>query len=69
MKPVVIGQIVIAIALTVLILMQSQGTGLGSGFGGSSETYHTKRGVEKVVFTATIVLVVIFTILSVLALL
>ena len=69
MNVIVAGQIIVSVLLTILILMQSQGTGLGSGFGGSSETYHTRRGIEKVVFTSTIMLAVIFTVLSILSLL
>ena len=69
MNVIVAGQIIVSVLLTILILMQSQGTGLGSGFGGSSETYHTRRGIEKVVFTSTIILAVIFTVLSILSLL
>ena len=69
MNVIVAGQIIVSVLLTILILMQSHGTGLGSGFGGSSETYHTRRGIEKVVFTSTIILAVIFTVLSILSLL
>lgn len=58
-------QIVVAILLTGAILLQSQGTGLGSSWGGGGETYHTRRGVEKVIFYATIVLAVLFTVSSI----
>jgi preprotein translocase subunit SecG len=60
-------QIIIAIALTAVILLQAKGTGLGSTFGGQSQMYHTKRGVEKVVFTATIILAIIFIIISIIS--
>jgi len=53
-------QIIIAILLVVVILLQVKGVGLGSTFGGGGEFYKTKRGVEKVIFTATIVLAVLF---------
>lgn len=43
-----------------MVLLQAQGTGLGSNWGTSSESYHTKRGVEKVVFYLTIALIVLF---------
>jgi protein translocase SecG subunit len=69
MNAINIGQIIVAVVLTVLILMQSQGTGLSSTFSGGGESYHTKRGMEKVIFKATIALAVIFTVLSILALL
>ncbi|MBU0978488.1 MAG: preprotein translocase subunit SecG [Patescibacteria group bacterium] len=59
---------VLAVILVALILLQAQGSGLGSTWGGGGETYHTKRGVEKVVFYLTIVGVITFTLVSVLAL-
>ncbi len=55
-----IGQIVVAVLLVTVVLMQNRGTRLSGIFGGSSSVYRTKRGVEKVLFTATIVLAVLF---------
>lgn len=49
-----------AVLLIVTILLQQRGSGLGSGIGGTGMEYSTKRGVEKGVFYATIVLVVLF---------
>ncbi len=57
-------QIVISILLIGTVLLQSQGTGLGSTWGGGGESYHTKRGVERVVFVATIILSILFGIIS-----
>ena len=59
-----IAQIVIAILLMVSILMQNRGAGLGGIFGGSGGVYLTKRGLEKKLFITTIVLAVIFILLS-----
>lgn len=59
-------QIAVSIALIAVILLQAKGTGLGSTFGGQSQMYHSKRGVEKVVFTLTIILSITFVILSIL---
>jgi preprotein translocase subunit SecG len=59
-----IAQIVVAIALMVAILMQNRGAGLGGVFGGSGGVYLTKRGLEKKLFIATIVLAAIFLLLS-----
>jgi preprotein translocase subunit SecG len=59
-----IAQIVIAILLMAAILMQNRGSGLGGVFGGSGGVYLTKRGLEKKLFIATIVLAVIFILLS-----
>lgn len=61
-----ITQIIVSILLVSFILLQAQGTGLGRVFGGSGASYHTKRGVERVLFGGTIVLVVVFMGLSVL---
>lgn len=58
-------QIVLATLITGAILLQAQGTGLGSTWGGGGETYHTRRGVEKVVFVFTIVAVAIFGLVSI----
>lgn len=58
-------QMVTSVLVIVTILLQAQGTGLGSTWGGGGETYHTKRGLEKVLFYATIALIVIFTIASI----
>ncbi|MFA6215887.1 MAG: preprotein translocase subunit SecG [Patescibacteria group bacterium] len=53
-------QIISAILLIIAILIQNKGTGLGAAFGGSGNVYRTKRGLEKNLFIATIVLAVIF---------
>jgi len=53
-------QVISAVLLIAAILMQQRGTGLGSAFGGGSEIYRTKRGVEKILFISTIVLSVLF---------
>jgi protein translocase SecG subunit len=60
-----IAQIVISIILIVLILLQERSSGLSGVFGGSeSEFYSKRRGLERLIFIATIVLIVIFGILS-----
>ena len=58
-------QSVLSVLIVVSILLQSQGSGLGSTWGGGSETYHTKRGVEKVLFNLTIIFIVLFAIISI----
>ena len=48
-------------ALMILaILLQQRGASLGAGFGGSGELYTTRRGIDKNLFDATIVLAVLF---------
>ncbi|BFD24739.1 MAG: preprotein translocase subunit SecG [Candidatus Parcubacteria bacterium] len=61
-----IAQLVISIFLILAVLLQNRGTGLGSTFGGSGGVYLTKRGLEKKLFIATIVLAVLFFVVSVL---
>ncbi len=57
-------QIIIPILLIVSILLQNRGTGLGSTFGGGGGVYLTKRGLEKKLFIATIVLAILFFLVS-----
>lgn len=64
LKTLQIIQMVIAVSLIIAILMQSRGTGLSGIFGGSSNVYKTKRGLEKKLFIATIILSVLFFIIS-----
>ncbi len=65
-KFILIVQIVIAIFLIICILIQSQSSGLGSSFGSNSgAAYRSKRGMEKIIFMATIVLAVFFLLLSI----
>lgn len=49
-----------AVALTGVILLQNRSAGLGSAFGGSSEGFHVRRGGEKRLFQATVVLSSLF---------
>ena len=60
-----IAQIVLSIALVLAILFQVRGGGLGGIFGQASTVFRTKRGVEKTLFQLTIVLVVLFIIISI----
>lgn len=53
-------QLVSAVLLVIVILLQNRGTGLGAAFGGEGNVYRTKRGLESVLFKATIVLAVVF---------
>ncbi len=61
-------QIVLAVALIMTILLQVRGGGLGGIFGQADSVYRTRRGVEKTLFQLTIVLVVLFIIISIVAL-
>jgi preprotein translocase subunit SecG len=63
-----VAQIVLAVIITAFVLLQAQGSGLGSTWGGGGETFHTRRGVEKVIFTATIVAIILFAGVSIVSL-
>ena len=60
-----IAQIVLSIALVMAILLQVRGGGLGGIFGQADTVFRTKRGVERTLFQLTIVLVVLFIIVSI----
>ncbi|HEX8974835.1 MAG TPA: preprotein translocase subunit SecG [Patescibacteria group bacterium] len=65
MKAIAIAQIIVAIALMVSILLQNRGSGLSSTFGGDFGGYYTKRGMEKFLFYASIVLGITFIVLAI----
>lgn len=62
-------QIVLAIALTLAVILQQSGNGVGGAFGGDnfSAGFHTRRGFEKGLFYATIVIGILFIISALLA--
>jgi protein translocase SecG subunit len=55
-------QMALAILLGASILLQQTGAGLGEAFGGSGDVVgmHTRRGPEKLLFQATIVISILF---------
>ena len=57
-------QIIIALLLMLVILLQGRGAGLSNIFGGASNVYRTKRGLEKKLFIITIILAVLFFLVS-----
>lgn len=64
-KYLAFSQIIVSVLLIIFILLQAQGgTGLGATWSGGGETYHTRKGIEKVVFYATMVGIVIFIAIS-----
>lgn len=64
-------QIILSVILVAGILMQSSAAGLGGAIGGGSDNvdagYHTRRGAEKVLFNGTIVVAIMFMIVSVIS--
>ena len=56
-----IAQVIISIALITTILFQRRGASLGATFGGGGGGgYYQKRGAEKLLFNASIVLSMLF---------
>jgi preprotein translocase subunit SecG len=59
-----LAEIVVSVALILVIILQARGSGFGGALGGSSSFFRTRRGTEKTLFQLTIVLVVIFILIS-----
>lgn len=55
-------QIALSLLLIMGIVLQQRGAGLGGAFGGDNyaSTFYKRRGAEKFLFNATIVLAVLF---------
>jgi preprotein translocase subunit SecG len=62
-----IAQIIIAVIVIVLILLQERSAGMTGILGGGDAggVYQTRRGLERIIFYSTIVLVIVFAALSV----
>lgn len=58
--------IISAILMILLIILQQRGASLGAGFGSSGELYTKRRGIDKSLFDATVILAVVF-VLSIIA--
>ncbi len=59
-------QVIISVLLIAVVMVQNKSAGLSATFGGSAPIQTSKRGAEKIVYMATIVLAVLF-VLSALA--
>lgn len=59
-------QIIVSVTLILVVLLQVKGSGFGAALGGMSGggVYRTKRGLEKTLFQATILLVIVFIFVS-----
>lgn len=65
-------QIILSILLIIAILLQRTGTGIEGALGGGESNAgvgHTRRGSEKFIFHATIVLAILFALSAILAIL
>ena len=55
-----IAQVIVSVLMIITILMQSTGSALGSVFGGDSNVYKSKRGMESFLHWASVVLAILF---------
>ena len=55
-------EIVLALLLIIGVVLQQRGAGLGGAFGGDNfaSTFYKRRGAEKFLFNATIVISILF---------
>ncbi len=54
-------QVILSVLLSLSILLQQRGTGLSATFGGTGGGFYTsKRGAEKVLYNASVVLGILF---------
>jgi preprotein translocase subunit SecG len=59
-------QLIVSTVLVLVILMQVRETGSGL-FGSGQATFRTRRGLEKTLFQFTIVLAVVFLVMSIIS--
>jgi preprotein translocase subunit SecG len=62
-----VAQMIVAVVLIIALLLQVRGGGLGGVFGQQTGAYRTKRGMERTLFRMTIVMMVIFVLISIFA--
>lgn len=55
-----IAMLVSAGLMVLCILLQARGASLGAGFGASGELFTTRRGTDRSLYEATIILAVVF---------
>lgn len=60
-----IAHIVVTVLMIALILLQNRSGSQGGFLSGAGETFQARRGAEKVIFVATIILAVLFVILTI----
>lgn len=52
--------LVSGVLVMLLVLLQARGASLGAGFGSSGELFTTRRGIDKSLHEATIVITIVF---------
>jgi protein translocase SecG subunit len=57
-----VAQITLAVLLIASVLLQARGSSVGGAFGGGDggSTFYTRRGGEKMLFNATVVISILF---------
>lgn len=56
--------IILSILIVLFILIQGKGAGLGSAWGGKGEFFQTRRGIEKITLRLTVLLIILFFLVS-----
>ncbi len=59
-----IAEIIVSVFLILVLLLQTRGAGFTGTFSSDSSVFRTRRGIEKTLFQLTIVLAVVFVIIS-----
>lgn len=59
-----ITEIIVSVFLIISVLLQNRAEGLGKMFGGGGEVFRTRRGLEKFLYYATIILAIFWAFLS-----
>jgi preprotein translocase subunit SecG len=60
-------QIFVSLVLIAVLLLQARGSGFSATFNSDSSIYRTRRGVERTLFNVTIILAVVFVVVSILS--
>ena len=58
-------QIILAAVLILVVLLQAKGSGFSGSFSSGASAYRSRRGVERTLFNFTIVLAVVFVLISI----
>ncbi|MCO6451874.1 MAG: preprotein translocase subunit SecG [Caldilineales bacterium] len=64
---VLIALIILSVVLSVLVILQTQSSGAGSMFGNDTTVYRTRRGLEKTLYQATIIVGALFFIVAIIS--
>ena len=62
-----VAEIIVSIVLILVLLIQTRGAGFGGTFNSDSSVFRTRRGIEKTLFQLTIVLTIVFVVISILS--